>query len=203
MDDAARIVAAFEREFPDASDVRVDQLREAAMGADHDLTRLRVRWWEKGAPKSQLLAMRRDGAAAEARALQTAERIGLPAPRYWLSIPAALLFEWVEGRTFASLYRARGHGITAEMLAELLAQLHVEGDGLCHGDYGPSAVLIDARGRPIVVSWARAHRGDPAADVARALRNVETEVGPVLRAPFLRAYRRIRPIAPEELDGTR
>jgi tRNA A-37 threonylcarbamoyl transferase component Bud32 len=197
---AQLIEAAFAEEFPDASHVRVDQLRTAAMAADPGLMRLRVRWRERGAPRSQLLAMRRPAQPAEAEALRTAERIGLPAPRLWLGIADGLLFEWIEGRTFGSLYRARSHGVTAEVLADLLAQLHVEGGGLCHGDYGPSSVLLDARGRPTIVNWSHAHRGDRNRDVAVAVRNVEAEAGAVLRAPFLRAYRRIRPIAPEELD---
>ena len=198
MDDARRIEAAFAEEFPDATGVRVDQMRPAAMGADRELVRLRVRWREGGAPKTQLLSMRRGAAVGEAEALRKAEEIGLPAPRYWLRVGDAVLFEWVDGRTFASMYRSRAPGVTAETLAELLAKLHVE--GLCHGDYGPSSVLLDGRLRPTVVNWARAHRGDRNRDVARAVRNVESEIGAVLRAPFLRAYRRIRPIAPEELD---
>jgi aminoglycoside phosphotransferase len=200
VEDVRRIEAAFAEEFPEASHVRVDQVRPAAMGSDRELVRLRVRWREGGAPKAQLLAVRRPAGPFEAEALRTAERIGLPAPRYWLRTSDALLFEWVEGRTFASMYRSRAPGVTAETLAELLAQLHVEGGGLCHGDYGPSSVLLDGRGRPTVVNWARAHRGDRNRDVAVAVRNIEAEAGAVLRAPFLRAYRRIRPIAPEELD---
>jgi aminoglycoside phosphotransferase len=197
--DPRRVESAFAEEFPDASRVRVDQLRPAAMGSDRDLVRLRVRWWEAGRPRAQLLAMRPAASAAEAEALRTAERIGLPAPRYWLRMPDALLFEWVEGRTFATLYRARSRGVTAELLAELLARLHADGGAMCHGNYGPSSVLLDGRGQPTVVGWAAAHRGDRAADVARALRNVEVECGGVLRAPFLRAYRRLVPIAPDEL----
>ena len=199
MEDPRRIEAAFAEEFPDASGVRVDRLETAAMGADRELTRLRVRWREGGAAKSQLLAMRRGARAGEAAALRKAEEIGLPAPRYWLSLPDALLFEWVEGRTFASLYRSRAQGVTAEVLAELLGQLHVDGGGLCHGDYGPSSVLLDGRGRPTVVNWARASPGDRDHDVARAVRNVEQECGPVLRTPFLRAYRRVRPVDPATL----
>jgi aminoglycoside phosphotransferase len=198
--DPRRIETAFAEEFPDASRVRVDQLRPAAMGSDRDLVRLRVRWWEAGRPRVQLLAMRQAARAAEAEALRTAERIDLPAPRYWLRMPGALLFEWVDGRTFASLYRARSPGVAAEMLAELLARLHTDGAGLCHGDYGPSSVLLDGRGQPTVVGWTKAHRGDRVADVAQALRNIEAECGGVLRAPFLRAYRRVVPIAPDELQ---
>jgi tRNA A-37 threonylcarbamoyl transferase component Bud32 len=199
VEDARRIEAAFAEEFPDATGVRVDRLETAAMGSDRELTRLRVRWREAGVPKTQLLAMRRGVKSAEVEALRTAERIGLPAPRFWLRLADMLLFEWVEGRSFASLYRSRAQGVTAEVLAEQLAQLHVEGEGLCHGDYGPSSVLLDGRLRPTVVGWARAHRGDRNRDVARAVANVERECGPVLRAPFLRAYRRIRPISPGEL----
>ena len=199
MEDARRIEAAFAEEFPEASHVRIDQARPAAMGVDRELVRLRVRWREGGAPKAQLLAMRQPAAPFEAEALRTAAQIGLPVPAYWLRTTHALLFEWVEGRTFASLYRSRAPGVTAETLAELLAQLHVEGGGLCHGDYGPSSVLLDGRGRPTIVNWARAHRGDRDRDLARAVENVERECGAVLRTPFLRAYRRLRSVAPAAL----
>jgi tRNA A-37 threonylcarbamoyl transferase component Bud32 len=200
QNDASQIATAFAVEFPDAVGVRVDGIRPAAMGSDRELTRLRVRWRENGTPKSQLLAMRSRSRPAEVDALLTAEQIGLPAPRFWLRLPGAILFEWVEGRTFASLYRSRAKDATAELLGEMLARLHLDGGGLCHGEYGPSSVLLDNRNRPTVVGWANASKGDRAADVARAVRNVEAEVGSVLRAPFLRAYRRLRPIAPEELN---
>ena len=199
MEDARRIETAFAEEFPEASHVRVDQLRPAAMGSDRELVRLRVRWREGDVPKAQLLALRRPAAPFEAEALRAAEQIGLPAPRYWLRMPDSLLFEWVEGRSFASLYRSRAPDVTAEVLAELLAELHLEGDGICHGDYGPSSVLLDGRKRPTMVNWRGAHRGDRDRDLARAVENVERECGAVLRSPFLRAYRRMRSIAPASL----
>jgi aminoglycoside phosphotransferase (APT) family kinase protein len=209
---ARRIEAAFADEFPDAGDVRVDRIRRQPMGADRDLFQLRVRWREGGRARMALLAMRlcrdADGCAREAEALAEAARAGVPAPAYWLTTPddpPCLLFDWVEGRTFTSMYRQRLAGATAELLAGLLVGLH---DGtergssaLCHGDFRGENVLLGAGDRATVVGWSRARRGDPTADVARSVELIEAEFGGLLRAPFLRAYRRHRPIPPERLEA--
>lgn len=42
-----------------------------------------------------------------------------------------------------------------------------DGDRLCHGDFHPANVLGTA-GRPVVIDWPDAGRGEPAADVARS-----------------------------------
>jgi aminoglycoside phosphotransferase (APT) family kinase protein len=209
---ARRIEAAFADEFPDASDVRVDRMRRQPMGADRGLYQLRVRWREGDQALSALLAMRPcpDAAscAREVEALEEAARAGVPAPRYWLVTPddpPCLLFDWVAGRAFAGMYRQRLGAASAELLAELLVGLHdrTERDGaaLCHGDYRPENVLLDASGRATVVGWSRAHRGDPIGDVARAVGLIEAEFGGLLRAPFLRAYRRHRPVPPDRLEA--
>jgi aminoglycoside phosphotransferase (APT) family kinase protein len=207
-----RIETAFADEFPDAADVRVDRLNRRPMGADRELYRLRVRWRERDQARSAILAMRlcpdAAGCAREVEALEEAGRAGVPAPGYWLVTPddpPCLLFDWIDGRTFASLYRQRHPGASAEMLGELLVALHERTErgatALCHGDYRPENVLLGADGRPAVVGWSRAHRGDPIRDVARAVALIEAEFGGLLRAPFLRAYRRHRPVPPDRLEA--
>jgi aminoglycoside phosphotransferase (APT) family kinase protein len=42
------------------------------------------------------------------------------------------------------------------------------GDRLCHGDFHPANVLFGLDGRPRVIDWTGASRGDPAADIARS-----------------------------------
>jgi aminoglycoside phosphotransferase (APT) family kinase protein len=209
---ARRLEAAFGDEFPDAADVRVDRLRRQAMGGDRDLFQLRVRWREAERAQTALLAMRlcpdAGRCAREAEALEEAGRAGVPVPAYWLITPddpPCLLFDWVEGRTFGTMYRQRLPHASAELLAGLLAGLHDAtergGTALCHGDYRPENVLLDASGRATVVGWSHAHRGNPVGDVARAVEAIEAEFGGLLRSPFLRAYRRHRPIPPERLDA--
>jgi aminoglycoside phosphotransferase (APT) family kinase protein len=209
---ARRIEAAFADEFPDASDVRVDRIRRQPMGADRELYQLRVRWREGEPARSALLAMRlcpdAGSCVREVEALEEAGRAGVPAPAHWLVTPddpPCLLFDWVEGRTFASMYRQRLPRASAELLAELLVQLHDGtergGTALCHGDYRPENVLLDASGRATVVGWSHAHRGDPIRDVARAVDLIEADFGGLLRAPFLRTYRRYRPVPPDRLEA--
>src|SRR5262245_55479689 len=42
-----------------------------------------------------------------------------------------------------------------------------DGDRLCHGDFHPMNILGDPS-QPIIIDWADARRGDPAADVCRS-----------------------------------
>jgi aminoglycoside phosphotransferase (APT) family kinase protein len=209
---ARRIERAFADEFPDASDVRVDRLRRQPMGGDRGLFQLRVRWREERQARTALLAMRLCSDAAscqrEAEALEEAGRAGLPSPAYWLVTPddpPCLLFDWVDGRTFASMYRQRLPAATAGLLADLLVELHDRtergGSALCHGDYRPENVLLGEHDLPTIVGWREAHRGDPVADLARAVEVIEREFGGPLRAPFLRTYRRHRPVPPARLEA--
>lgn len=55
----------------------------------------------------------------------------------------------------------------AQALLKGLSELP-QGDRICHGDYHPGNVLVTPDG-PRVIDWPGATRGDPHADVARAL----------------------------------
>lgn len=89
-----------------------------------------------------------------------------------------------------------------------------EGDRLLHGDYHPGQVLMTKRG-PVVIDWPNAMRGDPHADVARTLLLLDIATVPpgtpfvvrrlqgigrrIIRARYLAAYRRQRPLDDELL----
>jgi aminoglycoside phosphotransferase (APT) family kinase protein len=53
-------------------------------------------------------------------------------------------------------------------LQERLDKLSGPETAVCHGDLHPDNIMLTARG-PVVIDWLTAHRGDPAADVARTL----------------------------------
>ena len=42
-----------------------------------------------------------------------------------------------------------------------------DGETLCHFDFHPDQVMLTSKG-PIIIDWLTAHRGHPAADVARS-----------------------------------
>jgi streptomycin 6-kinase len=83
-----------------------------------------------------------------------------------------------------------------------------DGGALLHGDFHPGNILLSSRG-PVVIDWPNATRGDPHADVARTLlllgggalppgTPLVVRVGArvarrIVRAAYLRAYRRVRP----------
>jgi aminoglycoside phosphotransferase (APT) family kinase protein len=90
-----------------------------------------------------------------------------------------------------------------------------DGDRVCHGDFHPGNMLLGPAG-PVVIDWTGASRGDPMADVARALlllrlgelppeaplvlRRLERVGRRLLRRGYLRAYARARPFDPERLS---
>lgn len=59
--------------------------------------------------------------------------------------------------------------LDGERKHELLARLAEmpEGEHLCHGDFHPMNIL-GTLSQPVVIDWADARRGDPAADVCRS-----------------------------------
>jgi len=84
-----------------------------------------------------------------------------------------------------------------------------DGGALLHGDFHPGNILLSSHG-PVVIDWPNATRGDPHADVARTLLMIGGGALPpgtplvvrvgarvarrVVRAAYLRAYRRVRPL---------
>jgi aminoglycoside phosphotransferase (APT) family kinase protein len=74
-----------------------------------------------------------------------------------------------------------------------------EGERLCHGDFHPMNILGDMA-QPLVIDWADARRGDPAADVARSYLILMLHA-PQLATPYLDAYCEASDIArPSVLD---
>ena len=88
----------------------------------------------------------------------------------------------------------------------LLADLP-DGDRICHGDFHPGNVIVDASG-PSLIDWTNATAGDPTADLARTV--LLLRVGPLpedmsiltrtadrigrslFRRLWIRSYRRVR-----------
>ncbi|HEX8580808.1 MAG TPA: phosphotransferase [Acidimicrobiales bacterium] len=120
--------------------------------------------------------------AGEATVMAAVHATGYPVPRVDEVLPdGSLVMERVEGPTMLDdlarrPWRARRH---ARTLASLLGRLHdvaapegmalapagVPGDAIVHMDLHPANVLMSPAG-PVVVDWANAGRGAPAADVA-------------------------------------
>ncbi len=89
-----------------------------------------------------------------------------------------------------------------------------DSDRLCHGDFHPANVLVDASG-PVTIDWTNARRGNPDADVARTLVTLRLGAPPswtpvvlrvmalvgrsILTSAYLRSYRRLRPVDGETL----
>lgn len=90
-----------------------------------------------------------------------------------------------------------------------------DADRLCHGDFHPGNVIV-ARGRPYVIDWANAARGDPDGDLARTILLLRlgepppgtsaagralTQIGRQLfRRAYVRAYRQVRPTEQQRID---
>ena len=243
--------------YPRAADPLVDRVKQVATGDHDEVWRLRLRWREPEGPGEADLAYRvaldAEGQAAclrEARALRLASEKELPVPTPWLAgggnDPGHVLVDWIEGERFTGAWRRRAPIATAELLADVLVDLHeqtedrpastaagVVGDvlarlrrqaeereddaaeaeieeltqarpksvraALCHGDFRTDKVLLERAARPVLVGWTRAGYGDPRLDLARAVVALDQEEGGVLRAPFLKAYRRTRPVEPADL----
>jgi aminoglycoside phosphotransferase (APT) family kinase protein len=198
--DPRRLAEALGRQFAGATDPLVDRVVPVA----DDLWRFRFRWREATTPRAAQLAVRlgdATGCRAEVRALREAQATRIVAPTVWVEEPWPV-FDWLEGETFAGAWGRRAETASADALGELLAALHDGtergGSALCHGAFRPERVLL-FRGGLALVGWSRAQRGDPAVDLARATVHLAERYGGVLRTPFLRAYRRTRPIAPAKL----
>lgn len=77
-------------------------------------------------------------------------------------------------------------------LASGLAEMP-DGDRVCHGDFHPLNIL-GGLSEPIVIDWADASRGAPAADVCRSYLLLRLHAG-ALATPYLDAYCRITGMA--------
>lgn len=84
-----------------------------------------------------------------------------------------------------------------------------DGDRLCHGDFHPANVIVDADG-PVIIDWTNVSRGNPDADLARSLVILRLGAVPpgtpvvlriltllgrsLLGSSYLRSYRKARSI---------
>jgi aminoglycoside phosphotransferase (APT) family kinase protein len=252
------LASAFLAAYPRAEAPLVDRVKPVATGEHDEVTRLRLRWREPQGPGEADLVVRTatddEGKAAclrESRALRLAGAEDLAVPTLWLAgggdDPGLVLADWIEGERFSGAWRRRAPIATAELLAEVLVELHertedrpastaagVVGDvlarlrrlaeeaeddaaeaelealtqarpkavkaALCHGDFRADKVLIERAKRAVLVGWTHGGYGDPRLDLARAVVALDAEEGGVLRAPFLKAYRRTRPVEPSDLE---
>lgn len=117
--------------------------------------------------------------------LRRLERVGFDAAPRWLGIDdqGRDVLSWIEGETFTE--RGRMHPYLADAAGRitftdaqiaaamrLLRRYHdaFEGPVICHGDFGPWN-LVWRNGSPVaVIDFDSVHPGDPADDVAYALR---------------------------------
>ena len=109
---------------------------------------------------------------------------------------------------------AGGSCLPAALRHAALSVLHAlpDGDAVCHNDLHSRNVII-AEGRPVVIDWARAARGDPLADVAVTFLQFqfgERRASLVIQAGlhlarmafcrvYVEHYRRLRPFADRQL----
>jgi hypothetical protein len=61
-----------------------------------------------------------------------------------------------------------------------------DGDRLCHGDFHPMNILGETS-QPVIIDWADARRGDPAADVCRSYLLMKLHTAEIA-TPYLDAY---------------
>jgi hypothetical protein len=113
------------------------------------------------------------------------ERKGFDAAPRWLGVDerGRDILSWIDGDTFTDRRRMHPYigdpperiafsGAQTEEAMRLLRRYHdtFDGDVVCHGDFGPWN-LVWREGVPVgVIDFDDLHRGDPAEDVAYALR---------------------------------
>jgi aminoglycoside phosphotransferase (APT) family kinase protein len=138
LDQAAwteRIGEAFVAAFPRAETPRIDRMRPVAVGEHDELWRFRMRWREPDGGGEAELALRvglddqgREICLREARALRLAAAQELRVPAVWLASggkgPSFVVADWIEGEPFGVAWRRRREDASAEVLAELIVDLH-------------------------------------------------------------------------------
>lgn len=162
----------------------------------------------------KVLRVARDGRSleGEARVMQYVHEHGYPVPAVYDAGDGFLVMDRVDGATMLDVatkppFRIKRYG---RMLASLHEQLHaipapdwlpdapMPGDRMVHRDLHPLNVLIGPDGRPVVIDWANASRGDPAFDVADTwvlfatatadVKGIEKLLLPVFRTRFLDVF---------------
>jgi aminoglycoside phosphotransferase (APT) family kinase protein len=142
LDQAAwteRIGEAFVAVFPRAEAPRIDRMRPVSVGEHDELWRFRMRWREPDGAGEAELVLRvgldeegRQTCLREARALGLAAQQELPVPTLWLTSggtgPPFVVADWVEGEPFGVAWRRRRQDASAEVLAELIVELHERTD---------------------------------------------------------------------------
>jgi len=97
----------------------------------------------------------------------------------------------LQARLVRRIAYARGVPESLKNEAIGLVQAAPVGNAVCHGDFHPINVLMTA-GRPVVIDWLDAARGDPAIDVTRSLLYLKyarpRQVDHDARTAFLEAY---------------
>jgi aminoglycoside phosphotransferase (APT) family kinase protein len=119
-----------------------------------------------------------------------------------------------------SMFGQAGDLLPPDLRAIILARLDElpDGNSISHGDMHPGNVVMTASG-PVVIDWMTLTRGEPAADVARTLFLLRDSALPAEMArpqrvavvlirrwfasSYLRAYRRLRKVAPEAVQAWR
>ncbi|HEU0303891.1 MAG TPA: phosphotransferase [Gaiellaceae bacterium] len=106
----------------------------------------------------------------EAEIMEHARAHDYPVPGVLEVLDDALVLERVDGPTMLAELRRRpwtapGHARTLARLHHRLHEIPFEGQRLLHFDFHPDNVILSPRG-PVVIDWANARPGEPAADVA-------------------------------------
>lgn len=105
-------------------------------------------------------------------------------------------------------------GLALARVERALATLASAPEVVCHGDFHPLNVIVDAVGGAVVIDWTDATLDDRHSDIARTAallrsaavagdssieRAVLAVAGPVLAFVYLRAYRRLLPVDRDRL----
>jgi aminoglycoside phosphotransferase (APT) family kinase protein len=105
-------------------------------------------------------------------------------------------------------------GLALDRVERALAALSTAPEVVCHGDFHPLNVIVDAVGSAVVIDWTDATLDDRHSDIARTVallrsaavagdssiaRMLLAAIGPVLAVVYLRGYRRLLPVDSDRL----